>query len=85
MGDLDTEGIHMVFNTWKKSHRKGCSLFYVCGENGGWGVYVSLRFNRLLTSPALLPCSQVNIYKAPTASLDLGQVSTGYETISVGR
>lgn len=45
---------------------------------------VSLQFNRTLTSTALLPRSQVNICKVPTASLDLGHVSAGYETTSVG-
>lgn len=30
--------IHMAFNAWKDSHRKGWSLFYVCGENGVQGV-----------------------------------------------
>ena len=38
----------------------------------------------LLNSTALLPCSQVNICKVPTTSPDLGHVSTGYETNSVG-
>ena len=38
----------------------------------------------LLNSTALLPCSQVNICKVPTASLDLGHVPTGCETNSMG-
>ena len=30
---------HVVFDTWKDSHRKGCVLLQACEENRVWGMY----------------------------------------------